>query len=88
MGNSWVWGEVLACDGEAALLFTDPFTSESPGEMHVQAIKIARNLVKTKKALLDFLHRDSPVVWCTVGGKRGLLLDIGEDQSKKLWMLE
>lgn len=23
MGNSWVWGEALACDGKAVLLFTD-----------------------------------------------------------------
>lgn len=53
-GNSWVWGETLACDGEAALLFVEPFILESPGEMYLRAIKIARNLRKTKKSPTGF----------------------------------
>lgn len=72
MGNPWVWGEALACGGKAALLFTDPFTLESRGEMYLRAIKIARNLIKTTKKPYWISFTTIPLL-CGVygGGEKG-----------------
>lgn len=73
-GNSWVWGETLACDGEAALLFVEPFTLESPGEMYLRAIKIARNLRKTNKKKPYWISFNMIPLLCGMyggGGKKG-----------------
>lgn len=73
------------------MLFVEPFILESPGEMYLRAIKIARNLRKTNKKKPYWISFNMIPLLCGINvglGRRGLLLDTGEAWSKKLWVLE
>lgn len=70
---------MLACDffitgfwwhSKAAAFYTDPFILGSPGEIHIQAIKIALNLIiiiKSPAGFPSLLSRDYITVWYLVG---------------------